>query len=278
MRQAAVRAAGARAAGARAAGVIPAALLARRVRDDGATPFLTWYDDATGERVELSAVSLANAVAKIAHLLAGDLAVEPGELVGVRLPAHWQTASVLLGLWSVGAVADLDGGAARVQVVAEAWLAEPGVDAAEDVLALSLRPMGGRLAVAPPPGVLDYALEVPPQPDVWSGASVAGEAPALVLAGQTSTGADLGDTAGLPPGARVLALADWTTLAGLRAGLVAPLAVGGSVVLVANPEESLLAARAKQEMATHAAGLVVAGLPSVPVLPEVAPCGGEVAP
>jgi len=235
--------------------VTPTALLARRVRLDGASPFLTWYDDATGERIELSAVSLANAVAKTANLLADELDVEPGERVGVRLPAHWQTASVLLGLWAVGACVDLDGAATRVQVVAEARLGEPGVEAAEIVLALALRPLGGRLTAAPGPGILDHGAEVPAQPDVFAGEAPDGDSAALVLGGRTLSGHELGALASLPTGGRMLALADWTTLAGLRAGLLDPLAADGSAVLVAHPHAPGLASRATQERATATWGL-----------------------
>lgn len=246
----------------------PVDLLSRRVRADGATPLLTCYDDSTGERVELSAVSLANAVAKTANLLTGDLGVEPGEVVTVRLPAHWQSASVLLALWSVGAVVDLDAGESvtptRVQVVAEARLGEPGVAAAEDVLAYSLRPMGGRLTVPPRPGLLDAAREVPSQPDAFWDAPPDPAAPALLLGGQELSGTALGDGGGLAPGARVLARAAWTSVAGLRAGLLAPLATGGSAVLVASPDQARLPDRARQERATHTWGLEVPGLPAVP--------------
>lgn len=253
----------------------PVEHLAARVRRDGATPFLTWYDDASGERLELSAVSLANAVAKTANLLAGDLGVESGEVVAVRMPAHWQTASVLLGLWSLGAVADL--GAAhdtRVQVVAEARLAEHGVDAAEDVLAFSLAPpLGptrGRLRAPLRPGLLDAAIEVLSQPDDFWDAPPDPAATALLLGGPDRapvevSGAVLGEPAGLPPEARVVARADWTTLAGLQAGLLAPLAAGGSVVLIADPAADRLADRAAQEHATTTWGLGVAGLPVVPL-------------
>ena len=36
---------------------------------DPARPLLTWYDDGTGERVELSGATLGNWVAKTANLL-----------------------------------------------------------------------------------------------------------------------------------------------------------------------------------------------------------------
>lgn len=83
-----------------------AALLATEVRRDGARPFLTWYDDATGERVELSVATLANWAVKTANLLADDYGLEPGD--GMRLsPAdHWQSFVAALGASYAGARID----------------------------------------------------------------------------------------------------------------------------------------------------------------------------
>src|ERR687894_1898296 len=81
----------------------PAALLATARDRDPARPLLTHYDDATGERVELSATTLDNWVAKTANLLQDEFDVGSGSTVAVALPVHWQTAAVLLGIWSCGA-------------------------------------------------------------------------------------------------------------------------------------------------------------------------------
>src|SRR3712207_404560 len=81
----------------------PAALLSRARDRDPARPLVTHYDDATGERVELSATTLDNWVAKTANLLQDEFDVGPGSTVAVALPVHWQTAAVLLGVWSCGA-------------------------------------------------------------------------------------------------------------------------------------------------------------------------------
>ena len=62
-------------------------------------PQITYYDDATGERIECSTVTLANWAAKTANLLRDELGAGPGTRVAVLLPAHWQTAAVLLGAW-----------------------------------------------------------------------------------------------------------------------------------------------------------------------------------
>src|SRR3954464_9111240 len=81
----------------------PAALLAAARNRDPARPLVTHYDDSTGERVELSATTLDNWVAKTANLLQDEFDAGPGSTVAVPLPVHWQTAAVLLGVWSCGA-------------------------------------------------------------------------------------------------------------------------------------------------------------------------------
>ena len=63
---------------------------------------MTYYDDATGERIELSASTLANWAAKTANMVRDEFALEPGGKVAVLLPAHWQSVAVLLGVWWAG--------------------------------------------------------------------------------------------------------------------------------------------------------------------------------
>src|SRR5215212_9865168 len=131
----------------------PAALLADARQRDPARPLATHYDDATGERVELSATTLANWVAKTANLLQDEFDVALGSTVAVSLPVHWQTAAVLLAAWSCGAtVADTatedDGRLADVDVVLVAQdrlaaLEDAGADAPDvELLGLSLHPLG----------------------------------------------------------------------------------------------------------------------------------------
>ena len=44
-------------------------MLTASLRRDGTRPLLTWYDDASGERIELSVATAANWAAKTANLL-----------------------------------------------------------------------------------------------------------------------------------------------------------------------------------------------------------------
>lgn len=201
---------------------------------------MTFYDDATGERVELSVATFANWVAKTANLLQGDLAAQPGDRLALLLPAHWQSAVWLLACASVGVVADVDGDPAAADLVVS------GPDSLEraracsgERVALALRPLGGRFP-QPPEGFADYAVEVPGQGDRFAPfAPVDPEEPALVVAGAELTGAEVvekarADATGLGltgPGSRLLSGLPYDTWRGLSAGLYAPLATGGSVVL-----------------------------------------------
>lgn len=68
----------------------------------GDRPLFTYLDEATGERTELTAAAFGSWVARTAGLLRDGCGLTPGDRVAVLLPAHWQTAAVLLGAWSVG--------------------------------------------------------------------------------------------------------------------------------------------------------------------------------
>jgi uncharacterized protein (TIGR03089 family) len=218
----------------------PADLLRSALAADPGRPLVTFYDDATGERVELSVATFANWVAKTANLLQGDLAAQPGDRLALLLPAHWQSAVWLLACASVGVVADVDGDPASADLVVS------GPDSLEraracsgERVALALRPLGGRFP-QPPEGFADYAVEVPGQGDRFAPfAPVDPEEPALVVAGAELTGAEVVEKAradatdlGLTgPGSRLLSGLPYDTWRGLSAGLYAPLATGGSVVL-----------------------------------------------
>ena len=53
---------------------------------DHSRPLLTYYDDATGERTELSAITAANWAAKTANLVRDEFGLMPGDVVAVDLP------------------------------------------------------------------------------------------------------------------------------------------------------------------------------------------------
>ncbi|MEU3077910.1 TIGR03089 family protein [Streptomyces laurentii] len=241
----------------------PADLLRSALAADPARPLVTFYDDATGERVELSVATFANWVAKTANLLQGELSASPGDRLALLLPAHWQTAVWLLACSSVGVTAEIGGDpAAADYVVAGPDGLEAGLACSGDRIALSLAPLGRRFP-APPAGYADYAVEVPSQGDRFTPfVPVDADAPALVVDGTELTGARLverarADAAELGAAAagalRVLSGRPYDSWAGLSAGLYAPLAAGGSVVLCRNLDQlapESLAKRGESERVT----------------------------
>jgi uncharacterized protein (TIGR03089 family) len=242
----------------------PADLLRSALAADPARPLVTFYDDATGERVELSVATFANWVAKTANLLQGDLAAGPGDRLALLAPAHWQSAVWLLACSSVGVVADVGGDAARADVVvAGPGQFDAGLACGGERIALSLAPMGRRFPT-PPTGYADYAVEVPGQGDRFAPyAPVDPDEPALIVGDLELTGAELveraradADRLGLGPGSRLLSGKSYDSWDGLSAGLFAPLASGGSVVLCRNLgelSEDGLAKRVESERVTGTA-------------------------
>ncbi|MCX4787113.1 TIGR03089 family protein [Streptomyces sp. NBC_01221] len=240
----------------------PADLLRSALATDPARPLVTFYDDATGERVELSVATFANWVAKTANLLQGDLAAEPGDRLALLLPAHWQSAVWLLACSSVGVIADVQGDPAGADLVVS------GPDTLEaaracrgERVALALRPLGGRFPQTPE-GFGDYAVEVPSQGDRFAPfAPVDPDAPALAVGGAELTAAQLVARAredaaalGLTTGSRLLTGRTYDTWEGLSAGLFAPLAAGASVVLcrhLGQLDEGGLAKRIESERVTN---------------------------
>jgi uncharacterized protein (TIGR03089 family) len=242
-------------------------LLGQVLARDPARPLLTYYDDATGERTELSGATLANWVAKTANLLQDELALSPGDRVAVVLPAHWQTAAVLLAVWAVGGVAGTDPVQAAVAFtdlphLPRVLAAQPG-----DVAALSLAPMGRGLA-EPVDGALDFAEAVRIQPDRFTPyLPVAADALAVDDDGGLLSGADLVAEArrraaemGLQVMDRVLSVLPWRDPADWVDGLLAPLAAGASLVLCVNADTGQLLRRAEAEHATACLGVTLAGL------------------
>ena len=252
----------------------PADLLAAALRRDPAAPLLTYYDDGTGERIELSAATLANWVAKTANLLQDEFDVGTGSTVAVALPVHWQTAAVLLGVWSCGATvldtaAEDDGrlDAADVVLAAQDRLAPLEEQDLPDLMGLSLHPLGmGMSGYAGP--ARDFALEVrvhgdsftpyvPPDP-ASPGLSAGGLE--LTLGGLAGAAEELAARLGIAAGDRVLVDEQTAVEAGPVAWLLAPLAAGASLVLCRRPDPAALRARAEAERVTATLGLRIEGI------------------
>ena len=214
-----------------------------------ARPLFTFYDDASGERTEVSAATLGNWVAKTANLLVDGLGLGPGEVARVGLPPHWQTAAVLLGCWSAGLVVDLgaDPRPAAVAFVTPDAAVAPGL-AAEDVLVLALAPMAAPVRPGPPTGTVDFVVEVRRHGDHFQPTRMPPATPAL--ADGTTHGAlvEAARAAGLPTTGRVMIDGDVATDPAVW--LVAPLLAGTSVVLCRHTDPARREARLATERAT----------------------------
>jgi len=227
------------------------AILDPMLRADPVGPRITYYDDATGERIELSAVTLANWAAKTGNLLRDELAAGPASRVAVLLPAHWQTAAVLFGVWWIGAEAVLDGSAADVALCTVDRIDDADATGAGEVAVLSLDPFG-RPAADLPVGLTDYATAVRVHGDQivaerQPGPALAGRSVDEVLAACQSSAVARGLTAG----ERMLSTTSWDRPDDLIDGLLAVLAIGGSLVQVANPDQDALRRKVEMEKVTR---------------------------
>jgi uncharacterized protein (TIGR03089 family) len=228
---------------------------AEAVRRDPTTPLLTWYDDATGDRTELSGATLDNWVSKTANLLVDGVGLGPDDSVAVLLPPHWQTAAIILGAAAAGLAADLGDDPAPVEAlftspdrvaVAAGW-------STGDRYATGLLPLAMPLREVPA-GYVDYVIEVRNFGDHFRGQPVAQDDRALagpvemshlaVVREAAERAAELGITAG----DRVLV--DTRAYADPVDWLFAPLIAGASIVLCANLDPAKLAARTDAEKVT----------------------------
>jgi uncharacterized protein (TIGR03089 family) len=233
---------------------LSAAILDPMLRADPVGPRITYYDDATGERIELSAVTLANWAAKTGNLLRDELGGGPTSRVAVLLPAHWQTAAVLFGVWWIGADVEFGGPKAMSSDIALCTperLDEADATGASEVAVLSMDAFG-RPAPDLPIGVTDYATAVRVHGDQivaeqHSGPALAGRSVEQVLdACQKSAAARA-----LTADDRVLSTASWSTADEVIDGLLSVLAVGGSLVYVANPDAAALPRKIETEKVTR---------------------------
>jgi len=236
---------------------------------DPTQPLLTYYDDGTGERTELSAEALGEWAGRTANLLRKGCGLHPGDRAAMLLPPHWQTAAVLLGTWIAGLSVSFEGTAtAGLPRTAEGsagpfdvtYVARNRVDSwLEDVPEAPHRfVLGFAAGAAPlddvPDGYRDHLTEVrrydsdvrsygPFQPD--TAASVDGTT--YTEWGRLAQG--LSATLDIHLGDRVLV--DAAAHEHPVKWLLAPLAAGASVVLCANLDPDGVPERVRAERVTR---------------------------
>lgn len=191
---------------------------------------MTFYDDATGERTELSAATYANWVAKTANLLSEEMMLEPGDAISLELEPHW-LGTVFAGAVSAAGLTRSDRAEARIVGPGQLPALAASAPAPGTVLACSLTPFATRFTEPLPAGVLDHGT-------LWAGQSDF-FAPVASL--------DLGAVE--PDDRRVIT--DLDPLGDHGNALLAALIAGaGSLVLVAHPDEKRWPAHSQSERAT----------------------------
>jgi uncharacterized protein (TIGR03089 family) len=235
-------------------GTVPGAFAAATA--DPARPLLTWYDDATGERAELSGATCANWLAKTANLLVDGCGLAPSAVAVVDARPHWQTAVIMLGCWSAGLVVAGPGTAPDVVFATADRIRAGGYpDGGAEVFGLALAPLAAPLPEVPP-GAADYVTEVRAHGDFFTPAVPVRPAdpatPERSHAQLCRAAADRAAGLGITPGARVLVdvaahrdPADW---------LLAPLLAGASTVLCGNLDPARLPDRIAAERVTVTVG------------------------
>ncbi|QIX25938.1 TIGR03089 family protein [Nocardioides sp. JQ2195] len=235
------------------------ALLADMLRKDPGRPLVTFYDDATGERVELSVATYSNWVAKTSSLLVEELDLEPGDRVLVDLPTHWLGPVFLGAAWNAGLVVSFPGSIPVDDDVRAVLCGPDGVTTYAElagrvpVVASALLPLGVRFPTALPEGVHDFGVEVWGQPDSFVPFDPPG--PGSEAVHEWGTQAELvapaaGEVTDLvADGGRLLTTANPASPTGF-ATFVSPLVRGGSTVWLRNPDPETLERRASDERTT----------------------------
>jgi uncharacterized protein (TIGR03089 family) len=245
------------------------ALLAGGEVADASRPLLTYYDDATGERTELSAVALGGWAARTAGLLHAGCGLGTGSRAAVLLPPHWQTAAVLLGAWSAGV-------AVSFRLAATAGLPElgPGADEPLDVTFVARNRLDSWLENVPeaphrfvlgldphaaalrevPTGYRDYIAEVYRYTDTLPAYAPIRSTDAASVDGTSyqewgSLAQALAATLDVRSGDRLLV--DAAEHEHPVKWLLTPLAAGASVVLCANLDPKAVASRIAAEHVTR---------------------------
>lgn len=205
---------------------------------DPSQPVLTFYDDATGERVEFSARTLANWVAKTANLGVDVLDLKPGDSVAIDLPVHWlgvvwALAAMTAG-WRVTPVGSSPDAAAAAEVLVAAVVPDHAFESYRDVVAVSTRPLSLSYGPGLATGVLDYAAEIPANADVFPAQAAPG---GFAEPAWSAALALVAENGSIGPGDRVMTGLAPTSTTGLVHVVLGPAIVTASVVLVAGLDD-----------------------------------------
>lgn len=205
-------------------------LLTPILSTDPASPRLTVYDEAAGTRMEFSGVTLDNWANKIANMLVEEFELEAPSAkpsILVDLPVSWQAAVLPIGIYNAGLTftvgSDWSGDPATGQPAPQLVFTTAdrvgNWPKASDVVAVSDDPFGRGVTETGgtlPPGIVDFGPTVRFYGDQYYGQSP-----------------DLTDWRTADLGAERVLVPAWSSREEFDASIMAPLAAGGSVVVLA---------------------------------------------
>ena len=209
-------------------------LLAPILSTDPASPRLTVYDESTGTRMEFSGVTLDNWANKIANMLVEEFELDDPSAaprIVVDLPVSWQAAVLPIGIYNAGLTFNESADTGNDPQLVFTSVDEVGNwPRSADVVAVSDDPFGRGVTETGgtlPPGVVDFGPTVRFYGDQYYGQSPDLADWAAAPGTSTSANASTSKTA-----ERIL-IPGWRTREDFDTTVMATLAAGGSVVVVA---------------------------------------------
>ncbi|MBK4145250.1 TIGR03089 family protein [Corynebacterium macginleyi] len=197
-------------------------LLAHLLNADAATPRLTVYDESTGARMDFSAQTLDNWVAKIANMLEEELDLEPDSTIVIDVPTSWQAAVIALGSLAAGTTFEFGESTALADVVFTSparYLAAQERQPQADIVLISDDPFGRGIIESGgdlPTGAIDFGPTVRFYGDQYFGETQ-----------------PLPEVIAPPETAERLLSTGWSDKTSFTRAVLEPLAAGGSAVVVA---------------------------------------------
>lgn len=195
-------------------------MLTPLLRANPASPRLTVYDETGGTRMEFSAQTLDNWAAKVANMLDEEFDLAPDSRVLVDVPVSWQAAVIAIGTCTASRSPELGdvepsgqpGVVFTTPERASAWESVP------DVVVVSPDPFGRGVVESGgelPIGTIDFGPTVR-----FYGDDYFGNSPELARWARDGVGAGR------------WRVGPWRDTRGFEDSVLAPLAAGGSVVVV----------------------------------------------
>lgn len=194
-------------------------LLSHLLRTDPASPRLTVYNENTGARLDFSAVTLDNWASKVGNMLLEELDLDEDATIVIDLPVSWQAAVIVLGALAANINVSFGPGEADT-VFTSPDRFETHKDNG-DVVLVSDDPFGRGIVESGgelPKGAIDFGPTVRFYGDQFFN--------------PTRTLSEIVGDVGATPNARVLSTG-WSDEESFKYQVLAPLAAGGSAVVVA---------------------------------------------